>query len=398
MTTGIFQVLGHPTPDRAGRVADLKELGFTWADMEGEAYWIDQIVTMRRETYEELERASGQLWLILDKTVRYITGKRDLYHLIGIPTILWDLLDQLPIPPEGLISRYARFDFSISEDGRIKLLELNADTPTGYVEAAVATPWLCKLSGIESPNQRMSEMVAAAWAEELPDTAACVAYGSHQEDSGTIEMLVKHSGLNVKCVDCLELWVDNGILKDGQDRTIHRLFALYPKEWMAFDDGGDALAYAIETGNLQLFNSLHSIILQSKGLQAAAWGLYELGLLFDADEREAIERYMLPTYNKPVFEGDFVSKSMFGREGGSVKMFDNGGQLEVEDKEGFDTSFFFPVVYQKRTDLARIETAAGEFHLLTGMFVINGEPCGILGRAGGQITGNSSHFIAVGVV
>jgi glutathionylspermidine synthase len=398
MTIGIFQVIGNPIPDRAGRVADLKELGFTWADMEGEAYWIDQIVTMRRETYEELERASGQLWRILDKTVRYIAGKRDLYHLIGIPALLWDLLDQLPIPPEGLISRYARFDFSISEDGRIKLLELNADTPTGYVEAAVATPWLCKLSGIESPNERMSELVAAAWAEELPDTAACVAYGSHQEDSGTIEMLVKHSGLNVKCVDCLELWVDNGILKDSQDRTINRLFALYPKEWMAFDDGGDALAYAIETGNLHLFNSLHSIILQSKGLQAAAWGLYELGLLFDADEREAIEHYMLPTYNKPVFEGDFVSKSMFGREGGSVKMFDNGGQLEVEDKEGFDTSSFFPVVYQKRTDLARIDTVAGQFHLLTGMFVINGEPCGIIGRAGGQITGNSSHFIAVGVV
>ena len=29
----------------------------------------------------------------------------------------------------------------------IKLLELNADTPTGYVEAAIATPWMCEQMG-----------------------------------------------------------------------------------------------------------------------------------------------------------------------------------------------------------------------------------------------------------
>ncbi|MBW7461538.1 glutathionylspermidine synthase family protein, partial [Paenibacillus sepulcri] len=178
---------------------------------------------------------------------------------------------------------------------------------------------------------------------------------------------------------------------------INRLFALYPKEWMAVDEGGDALAYAIESGSLTLFNSPHSIILQSKGLQAAAWGLYELGLLFNEEEREAIRLYMLPTYNKPVFEGSFVSKSMFGREGGSVRLFDTQGQLELADEHGFDTSELFPVVYQKRAELARIETAAGEFHLLTGMFMLNGAPCGLLGRAGGPITGNTSHFIALGV-
>jgi glutathionylspermidine synthase len=397
MTTGVFEVVGHPAPDRAGRVQVLKEMGFAWADMDGEPYWIDQIVAMRKEIYEELERASGLLWRVFDKTARYMVGKRDLYGLIGIPPVLWDILDQLPVPSEGVISRYARFDFAVSNEGVIKLLELNADTPTGYVEAAIATPWLCQQSGIESPNGRMPGLVASAWAEDRPDTAACVAYGTHLEDSGTIEALVRHSGLDVKCVDCLDLWVDDGTLKNGEGRTIRRLFALYPKEWMAFDDGGDALAYAIEAGNLELFNPPHSILLQSKGLQAAAWGLYELGLLFDQEERDAIGLYMLPTYNKPVFEGSFVSKSMFGREGGSVKMFDPRGELEIEDTEGFDTSSFFPVVYQKRADLAHIATAAGELHLLTGMFVINGTPCGMLGRAGGPITGNSSHFIALGV-
>jgi glutathionylspermidine synthase len=393
----VFEILDLSDLERGPRVQALHELGFTWADLEEEEYWMDAIAVMRSDIYKELEEASAKLWAILDKAVRYIHLKRDLYELLGIPPVLWEMLDGFPIPEEVLISRYARFDFAIANDGTIKLLELNADTPTGYVEASIATPWICEQAGVTSPNHAMKEQLAAAWQIERPDTAACVAYGSHLEDSGTIEALARHSGLTIQCVDCLDLWVDEGILKDGEDRVIKRMFALYPKEWMAVDEGGDALAYAVEQGNLQLFNGPHSILLQSKGLIAAVWGMYELGLLFDNEEREAISRYILPTYNKPVFSGSFVSKSVFGREGGSVRLFDDSGTLEIEDEEGYDSSQLFPSVYQKRAELARIHTAEGEFHLLTGMFVINGKPCGLLGRAGGLITGNASHFIALGV-
>ncbi|MDG0813908.1 glutathionylspermidine synthase family protein [Cohnella rhizosphaerae] len=395
--SSVFEVRGTPHGDRAARVAQLEALGFAWADLEEEEYWLDQIVAMPPELYAELVQASKALWRILDKTVRFVAGKHEFYELLGIPDLLWDTLDLLPLPSEGLISRYARFDFAIGDDGAIKLLELNADTPTGYVEAAVATPWLCREAGIASPNEAMAAKVAAAWAVERPEAAACIAYGEHLEDSGTIEALVRHGGLDARCVDCLELWVEDGVLKDGEGLPIRRMFALYPKEWLAFDDGGEALLYAIDSGNLALFNGPHSIILQSKGLQAAAWGLFELGLLFDEEEREAIERYMLPTYNSPVLEDSFVSKSMFGREGGSVRLYDERGELELADEDGFDTSAMFPLVYQKRAELASIRTAAGEFRLLTGMFMLNGEPCGLLGRAGGLITGNTSHFIPIGV-
>lgn len=395
--SSVFEVLGKPHSNRASRIATLNELGFTWADIGEEAYWIDQVVGMKRATYDELVQASTVLWKVLDRSVRYIHKNRGLYELIGIPEVLWTMLDELPLPEEGLISRYARFDFAIDHEGNMKLLELNADTPTGYVEASIATPWMCGQQSLESPNREMKKRVAEAWGIEQPDTAACIAYGEHLEDSGTIEALVRHSGLDIACRDCLELYVDQGELKDIEGRAIRRMFALYPKEWMAVDDGGDALAYSIETGGLTLFNGPHSILLQSKGLMAVVWGLYELGQLYSEEEREAISRYMLPTYNKAVFEGSFVSKSMFGREGGSVRLFDDAGRLEIEDREGFDTSTLFPAVYQKRAELARIQTAEGELHLLTGMFVINGKPCGMLGRGGGPITGNASHFIAIGV-
>jgi len=393
----VFTVVGEPRPDRRHLTQELAELGFTWADLEDEAYWIDQIALMDRSVYEELEAAAAALWSLLDKTARYVRGNHVLYDLIGIPQVLWKMLDVCPMPPPGFISRYARFDFAVSQAGEIKLLELNADTPTGYVEASIATPWACEQAGVGCVNEGMAAAVRAAWAEYRPDTVACLDYGSHLEDTGTVEALARHSGLAVRFADCLDLSVDKGVVKDAAGRPIDRMFALYPKEWMAVDVGGDALAYGIETGRIALFNPPHSILLQSKGLVAAAWGLYELGVLFAPEERSAIERYLLPTYNKAVFSGSFVSKSMFGREGGSVRLYDRQGNLEIEDKDGFDTSTLFPSVYQKRAELARIDTAEGELHLLTGLFMLNGKPCGLLGRAGGPITGNTSHFIPLGV-
>lgn len=393
-----FKVLGVPSADRANRLRELSELGFRWADIGEEHYWVDQLVTMERAVQAELFAASDALWRIFDKTARFVTGRRDLYAALSIPEVLWDGLDSLTPNSSGVMSRYARFDFSVSHDGRMKLLELNADTPTGYVEASVVTPWMCDQYGMSTPNTAMAGLVREAWAAEAPDYAACIAYGSHIEDSGTVDMLARHSGRDIRCVDCLDLWVDNGTLRHRDGSVIDRIFALYPKEWMAVDDGGEALAYAIESGHVQIMNPLHAIILQSKGLQAVIWGLHELGAPFYSKaEHEAIEAYMLPTYNSPVFEGGYVSKSMFGREGGSVKLFGKGGELDVQDEDGFDTSVFFQEVYQERADLPEVELAHGSFRLLTGVFVINGKPCGLLGRAGGPITGNASHFVAIGV-
>lgn len=395
----VFEVVGEPAHgERAELVSELAELGFTWADLDGEPYWLDQAVAMREDVYHELEAASAGLWQVYDRAARYVLGRHDLYAMLGIPEMLWQTLDAVDMNEAGQISRYARFDFAISQAGEIKLLELNSDTPTGYVEAAVATPWQCERRGLQSVNDSMKEQVAAAWAEEQPDAAACVAYGSHLEDSGTIEMLVKHSGQeDIACVDCLDLWVDEGVLRNKDGAAIDRLFALYPKEWMAVDEGGEALAYAVESGGVQLLNKVHALLLQSKGMMALIWGLHELQMLFSAEEREIISKYMLPTYTRALFDGSYVSKSMFGREGGSVRLYDEAGQLEVKDEDGFDTSRLFPRVYQKRAELAKVKLAAGEFSLLTGMFVINGAPCGLLGRAGGLITGNTSHYVAIGV-
>jgi glutathionylspermidine synthase len=394
-----FEILpGASAESRVSRVKQLAELGFTWADLGNEAYWLDELVVIEETAYQELLFASNHLWGIFDKTARFVIGRTELYEALSIPEVLWEGLNRLPPNPPGQLSRYARFDFALSESGQIKLLELNADTPTGYVEASIATPWMCEQKGLLSPNVLMPELIRRAWNEESPQYAACMAYGEHAEDTGTIDALVRHSGRSMTCIDCLELWVDEGIVKDANNNRINSMFALYPKEWMGIDEGGEALAYAVEEGHLKLFNSLHAIILQSKGLQAVIWGMHELQTGFFTEiEHQMIEAYMLPTYNMPVLEGDYVSKSMFGREGGSVQIYNQEGELEEKDTAGFDASVYFNRVYQQRADLPKLQLNGKDLHLLTGLFVIDGVPCGLLGRAGGLITGNSSHFVAIGV-
>ena len=66
------------------------------------------------------------------------------------------------------------------------------------------------------------------------------------------------------------------------------------------------------------------------------------------------------------------------REGGSVELYDSKGELEVKDEVGFDTSTFFQRVYQQRADLPELTFAHGNKHLLTGLFVLNGVPCGLI--------------------
>ncbi len=72
----------------------------------------------------------------------------------------------------------------------------------------------------------MKELIRAAWEIEAPDFAACIAYGQHVEDTGTIDALVAHSGRKMTCVDCLDLWIDEGVVKVGENQIISKMFAL----------------------------------------------------------------------------------------------------------------------------------------------------------------------------
>lgn len=129
--------------------------------------------------------------------------------------------------------------------------------------------------------------------------------------------------------------------------------------------------------------------------------MQEAGEFFHADERAVIERHMLPTYFENRFMGktDYVTKPIFGREGGGVVLFDAQGAIVEKDQE--ELYWEQPMIYQKRVELPAIsvETEGGmyEGRLLWGSFWIGGKPSAIVARVGGRITNNMSYYLPVGI-
>lgn len=184
----------------------------------------------------------------------------------------------------------------------------------------------------------------------------------------------------------------------------------YPLEQLIEDRGaggepiGEWLMELVRDGKLALLNPPSAFLLQNKAVQAAVWDLHEeVNPYFSEEEHALIDRHFLPTYMDPApfrqAGKPYVQKPIFGREGVAVKIYDEHGQLQLEDPN--ETDAVYPSVYQEYAPLpeAAFMTSGGreKGHLLIGSFLIHGEPGAIGLRAGGLITDDLSYFLPLGI-
>lgn len=140
--------------------------------------------------------------------------------------------------------------------------------------------------------------------------------------------------------------------------------------------------------------------MQNKSVLALIWKLYEESVFFTEEEQDIIYKYCLPTYfsNKRFLERheSYVSKPVFGREGGGVSIYEND-ELLAEDK----TEYYFEQrkIYQQYIEMPdyTIDTWDGPYtgKLLIGSHCISGRAAGLFLRVGEKITGNLSMFTGV---
>jgi glutathionylspermidine synthase len=144
--------------------------------------------------------------------------------------------------------------------------------------------------------------------------------------------------------------------------------------------------------------------MQSKAVMALIYQLFlEHSPLFSNEEHRIIEQYFLPTYFNPsIFieqNQAFVAKPLWGREGGGVTIYDKNQRVIQEDR----TLYYYeqPKIYQQFTPLPKLTVGTwdGDYegHLLTGVFVVQGEPAGVLLRIGEPIIGNLSMFCGIAI-
>ena len=391
---------------------------FSWDWIEGLEYGLAGIHYITPRFRQEIKLATEALGSIYAKTVFAVQSAEDPLLLeLGIPKELLPAVRVL-VKPE-IVTVMGRFDFMQTAEG-IKMIEFNADTPTSVVEAFFVNAQACRFFGAESPNQGTEGQIGEAFTrivktyKELgyaTDSIVFSALSWHKEDRDTVKYLMDQSGLKAKFVALEDLRIfEDRLCALLDDRFVpidvwYRLHAL-EKLVEDYDENdkyptGAHVLDLVARGKLAIINPPSAFVAQTKALQSLIWNLHEAGEFYTPEEHAWVENYMLPTYmeNRFLNKEPFVTKPIFGREGGAVSLFDKDGRVAEKDKDDF--YWDQPMIYQKRLEMEEIEsnTVSGPYRgrLLWGSFLVGGRASAISARIGERITGNLSCFLPIGV-
>ena len=320
-----------------------------------------------------------------------------------------DRLAQMGIPKEAMAAIraawnneppaiYGRFD--LAYDGTsIKLLEYNADTPTGLLEAAVVQwYWLQDCFPDSDQFNSLHEKLIAKWKDlrDYTTTPVYFASGGSEEDSMTVSYLrdtAEQGGLRTQHIRMHEIGWDSKrrCFVDLNNRPMGTLFKLYPWEWLLNEPFGPNALSTLppdsplqdygprkgrrQWGSMLWIEPIWKMMWSNKALLAILW------------ELNPGHELLLPAYlGGPRHLRRYVRKPLLGREGSGIAVVQDGkviaGSLDGDNTQGH--------VYQA---LATMAEAAGKTAVF-GSWVIDGEPAGMgIRESSGPVTNNTSCFV-----
>lgn len=403
-----------------------------WHDLYDEEYALYDIKVEKAEKIKQVKTAADRVGHVFFKTAHLLRALDDeTLQSLGFPKEVLPYIRLQTMEVETVISR---IDFIVNESG-IKVMELNADTPTFIKELFHVNRRVCKQFGLHDPNQKeeehlsrvLKEAIFKAY-EKLGKTTyphiVFSSHGDHEEDKWTTMYLMEQANVKARYepLDKLRI-VDKPIHEQGglilesglYDTTGQKIDVLYrqtyPIEHLVndrdpvTDEGvGEMLLKLVKDKQLAIINPPSAFLLQSKAIQVVIWGLYEQKHpFFTKEEHEWIYTYFLPTYlEEDVFiksQKPYVKKPSFGREGDTVEIYEGSGKKVAEDAQ--KTYEDEVPVYQQflELDIAEIVTEKGKqtAHIMYGCFLLNGRPSAVGIRAGNQITDNASYYLPIGL-
>ncbi|MCK6096241.1 glutathionylspermidine synthase family protein [Micrococcus sp. EYE_162] len=273
-----------------------------------------------------LEQASERLHAMSMEAARFLASEQTIagspWRALGLPR------EAVVLAVESLERGdphlYGRFDLVYSgPDAPPKMLEYNADTPTGLIEAAVAQ-WFWKQDVFGEDVDQWNgifEALVDRWREiYAPELAAGESPRVHfahteldetGEDAMTVACLrdaAEQAGLTCESLLMSQIGFDTEQLRfTGADlRYLTGIFKLYPWEDMAHERFGPRLAL---DEHVRWIEPAWKMLLSTKALSAALWHL------FPGDD------LLLPTYlNEVRGLTEYVRKPLHGREGAGIRI------------------------------------------------------------------------------
>ena len=363
---------------RTGWQQQFESLGFTYHSIDG-LYWDERYAyRFTADQVDTLEQASLDLHQMSLQAVDHVV-KHGMQEKFAIPQAFWSQVEDSWRAKE--FSLYGRFDLSWDGTGAPKMLEYNADTPTGLVESSVAQwYWLQDVFPDADQFNSLHEKLIAQW-KKFPGKGllhfACA--GGNEEDEGNLSYLrdtAIQAGFATKqcAIESLGWDEEEGVFVDDLDSRIDNLFKLYPWEWLCREDFSNHLLKR----PMRIIEPAWKMILSNKAILPILWELFPnhpnlLPAHFDAWR----------------ISGNHVKKPLYSREGENISIYANGEVMHTGGEYGEEG-----YIYQAYAPQPKFDDGITPAYTSIGAWIVGDEPAGIGIREDETlITKNTSRFI-----
>lgn len=360
----------------------VREQGLLYhVNADGSPYWReDAYYAFTVREVDSLYDAARELHQMFLAAADHILQKDEGLEELGLPPSLHEIIRQSWEADEWEF--YGRFDLTIDDRGTPRLIEYNADTPTGLLEASIVQ-WYWKEALHPKADQFNSihEALIKRWMDLIARRQICseithfTSVANHTEDRmtvGYIAATAEAAGISAQFIPINRIGWDSRKTEfvDEQDSPIRQIFKLYPWEWM----GKEAFAPQLALARWAVLEPAWKAIFASKKLLLTLQELYP------------DHPYLLPVSGLPL-SGDYVIKPVFGREGANITLFQRDKEIDRRTGPGSPAGY----IYQQYSALIRPEHG---IFAQCGVWMAGPEPVGLGIREDARpILGNTSRFV-----
>lgn len=377
---------------------------------------------------DKIQDATNKLWQVLLKTKdKIVNMNTEELEKLGFNSRIHDYIKLDYLTNYTALSR---FDF-IVKDNKVKMMEINSETPFLIQEVFRMNNPMCKAFDVESVNLTSLESLQKSYTQALNDAAnylgkklenCTIAFVSKSYEDDMEEYLSvdfirqavnQYLSKNIPLIDLEKLAIRTGIgmysdkdvpIVDSIDILIR---PAYPLEFIIdsiSNEDDEEIGYAmlelVKEKKLALINNPAGHILQSKAIMALVWENRNNDDWYTPEDQIAIQEYMLPTYynarNFVENNQSYIRKTMIGREGSSIEIVDKEGKIEQSEYMLYED---FEAIYQEYVELPEILVKVNDegkrLKYIIGSFVANNEYAGMGCRVGKKITDWYSHWLAI---
>lgn len=369
----------QPRPDWQARV---EEHGLVWHTDPDGPYWDESACyAFTLAQIEEIEAATEEVQRLYRAAGERIAQDERLLSLCGVPSSYHlAVRDAWQAQPPAL--DYGRFDFGYHGAGPPKLFEYNCDTPTAMLETAIVQ-WFWKEKVFPQADQLNSlhERLLERWTtlkDRIPDQRVWFAHVNddvHEDAITTTYMreLAMQAGLETHAVLIDQIGIDaGGRIVDQDDALIGALFKLYPWEWLAAEEFGEAILPHM--ASTVWIEPVWKMLWSNKAVLAVLWEMFP-----------GHPNLLPASFDPQAMPGDYVSKPIHSREGANIEVVRKGQVLARSDGGYSRNRLVFQELYPLRD--------FGRGVPVLGSWIVDGVAAGLGIREDGLITGNRARFV-----